>query len=139
MRPIARTTLLLVAVVLAACGGSGDGMTDPLGDPTGVYTLRTINGQALPFLYSQIGADKVEFMDGTVTLNADRTFIDATTFRVTEQGVVTTEVDRADGTWSLSGATVRFLLADGSSYSMIWNSTDTLTQIFDTFTLVYRK
>ena len=114
-------------------------MTDPLGDPTGVYTLRTINGQALPFLYSQIGADMVEFMDGTVTLNADRTFIDATTFRVTEQGVVTTEVDQADGTWSLSGGTVRFLLADGSSYSMIWNSTDTLTQIFDTFTLVYRK
>ncbi|MEK6689527.1 MAG: hypothetical protein AABZ01_13845 [Gemmatimonadota bacterium] len=114
-------------------------MTDPLGDPTGVYTLRTINGQALPFLYSQIGADKVEFLDGTVTLNADRTFIDATTFRVTEQGVVTTEVDVADGTWSLSGATVRFLLADGSSYSMIWNSTDALTQVFDTFTLVYRK
>ncbi len=114
-------------------------MTDPPGDPTGVYPLRTINGQPLPFLYSQIGDDKVEFMDGTVTLNADKTFIDATTFRVTEQGVVTTEVDLGDGTWSLSGATVRFLLADGSSYSMTWNGTDTLTQVFDTFTLVYQK
>lgn len=138
MRPATRCLpLLLLGLLAAACSSSGP--TEPLGDPTGVYTLRSINGQTLPFVWQRIGDDTVEFLDGTVTLGADRTFIDATTFRVTEGGVVRNEVDQGNGAWSIAGATVRFVLGDGSSYTMTWDGGDVLTQVVENLTLRYQR
>ena len=104
-----------------------------------MYALLTVDGQPLPFLYLQIGEDKVEFLDGTVHLNADKTFIDATTLRITELGVVTTEVDQADGFWELSGSTVNFIQSDLGAYSMVWDGSDRLTQVVEGPTLIYQK
>lgn len=138
MRLIARGIAPLLLVLLAACSGA-DEPTAPLGDPSGVYTLQTVDGQPLPFLYLQIGDDTIEFLDGTVHLNADKTFIDATTLRVTALGVVTTEVDQADGVWSLAGSTVTFTQSDLAVYSMTWDGEDVLTQVVEGLTLIYRK
>ena len=64
-----RTILLsaMLAVPLVACGG--DDSTGPSESYSGTYTLRTINGQNLPFLIIQVGADKIEWTSDKVTLS----------------------------------------------------------------------
>ena len=128
----------VIAVALAAC--SGDSTGPDTDDLVGTYDLLTIDGASLPVIVDQIGEDKAEITMGTVTLDEDGTFGDATELRITEGGVVTTEVQSTQGTWTVSGSTVTFVPNDGSgNYSMTWNGQLRLTQIFQGFTLVYER
>ena len=126
-----------IAVVLAACSDSTGPDTDDL---VGSYDLITIDGASLPVIVDQIGEDIAEITMGTVTLDEDGTFGDATEIRITEGGVVTTEVQSTQGTWTVSGSTVTFVPNDGSgNYTMTWNGQLRLTQLFQGFTLVYER
>jgi hypothetical protein len=126
-----------IAVTLAACSDSTGPDRDEL---AGSYTLLTIDGASLPVIVDQVGEDKAEVTMGTVTLDEDGTFGDATELRITEGGVVTTEVQATQGTWTVSGSTVTFVPNDGSgNYLMTWNGQLRLTQLFQGFTLVYEK
>ena len=139
MAPFLRNTLRagVLAVALAACSDSTGPDTDDL---VGSYDLITIDGASLPVIVDQIGDDKAEITMGTVTLDEDGTFGDATEIRITEGGVVTTEVQSTQGTWTVSGSTVTFMPNDGSgNYTMTWNGQLRLTQLFQGFTLVYEK
>jgi hypothetical protein len=139
MAHLLRNTLRAGAIVvaLAACSDSTGPDTDDL---VGSYDLITIDGASLPVIVDQIGEDKAEITMGTVTLDEDGTFGDATELRITEGGVVTTEVQSTQGTWTVSGSTVSFVPNDGSgNYSMTWNGQLRLTQVFQGFTLVYEK
>jgi len=139
MAHLLRNTLRAGAIVvaLAACSDSTGPDTDDL---VGSYDLITIDGASLPVIVDQIGEDKAEITMGTVTLDEDGTFGDATELRITEGGVVTTEVQSTQGTWTVSGSIVSFVPNDGSgNYSMTWNGQLRLTQVFQGFTLVYEK
>ncbi|HEY9518670.1 MAG TPA: hypothetical protein VIQ98_05400 [Gemmatimonadales bacterium] len=127
----------VIAVALAACSDSTGPDTDDL---VGLYDLITIDGASLPVIVDQIGEDIAEITMGTVTLDEDGTFGDATEIRITEGGVVTTEVQSTQGTWTVSGSTVTFVPNDGSgNYTMTWNGQLRLTQLFQGFTLVYER
>ena len=127
-----------IAVALAACSGDSTGPDSD--DLVGSYDLITIDGASLPVIVDQIGEDKAEITMGTVTLDEDGTFGDATELRITEGGVVSTEVQSTQGTWMVSGSTVTFVPNDGTgTYSMTWNGQLRLTQIFQGFTLVYER
>ncbi|HSE53506.1 MAG TPA: hypothetical protein VLB00_15050 [Gemmatimonadales bacterium] len=127
----------VIAVALAACSDSTGPDTDDL---VGSYDLITIDGASLPVIVDQIGEDIAEITMGTVTLDEDGTFGDATEIRITEGGVVTTEVQSTQGTWTVSGSTVTFVPNDGSgNYTMTWNGQLRLTQLFQGFTLVYER
>ena len=127
----------VIAVALAACSDSTGPSPDQL---VGLYNLFTIDGASLPVVVDQVGEDKAEVTMGTVTLDEDGTFGDVTELRITEGGVVTTEVQATQGTWTVSGSTVTFVPNDGSgNYSMTWNGQLRLTQLFQGFTLVYEK
>ena len=126
-----------LAVALAACSDSTGPGTDDL---VGSYDLITIDGASLPVIVDQIGEDKAEITMGTVTLDEDGIFGDVTEIRITEGGVVTTEVQSTQGNWTVSGSTVTFVPNDGSgNYSMTWNGQLRLTQLFQGFTLVYER
>ncbi|HSE51855.1 MAG TPA: hypothetical protein VLB00_06680 [Gemmatimonadales bacterium] len=126
-----------LAVALAACSDSTGPGTDDL---VGSYDLITIDGASLPVIVDQIGEDKAEITMGTVTLDEDGIFGDVTEIRITEGGVVTTEVQSTQGTWTVSGSTVTFLPNDGSAnYTMTWDGQLRLTQLFQGFTLVYEQ
>jgi hypothetical protein len=106
----------------------------------GVYALQTVDGQPLPAVISQQGNDIAEIIQGTVTLEANRSFEDSTILRLTISGVVSSETDATAGEWSLNGRTVQFSPNDSSGlYAMTWDGQDQLTQIFNGFTLVYRR
>jgi hypothetical protein len=82
----------------------------------------------------------VEITQGTVTLDADRSFDDSTVLRFTIADVVSSETDAASGSWTLSGRTVEFTPSDQSgAYEMTWDGGDQLVQLFDGLTLVYQR
>ena len=140
MAHLFRSTLRagMLAVSLAAC--SGDPTGPDLDDLAGEYILFTINGQTLPVIVDQVGNDIVEVSQGSVTLQTSGTFDDVTQLRITESGVVSTQVDVAQGTWEAVGSTVTFRPSDNSgTYTMTWDGNLRLTQIFQGFTLVYEK
>lgn len=128
----------ILAVTLTAC--SSDAAGPDLDALVGQYALISIDGQPLPVIVDQQGEDIAEVTVGTVTLDGDGTFGDVTELRITESGVVTTEVDATEGTWTLVGTTVTFSPSDQSgNYTMTWNGQDRLTQLFQGFTLVYER
>jgi hypothetical protein len=134
MRRLAAASLALVASV-SACSSS----TDASVSIVGIYSLRTINGQSLPFLLVSDAQGTIEVTNGTVDLRADGTFSDVTTFRVVEGGQETIEVDTGTGTYRRTGNTVTFSLSNGDSYTMVFDGENTLTQQFFGLVLVYRR
>jgi len=140
MLPSARMLVCaaLATLTLGACSdtaASGDADA-----AVGTYTLVTIDGQPLPVVVDQSGADMLEITQGTVVLDADRTFDDSTVLRTTLAGVVSTETDAASGNWTLSGRTVAFTPNDQSGpYEMTWDGNNQLTQDFSGLILVYQR
>lgn len=121
---------------LAACGD--DGPTDPTIEASGTYQLATVNGQNLPVTIQQSGADFIEVLDGTIELRSDNTFSDSTTFRTSEGGEETIEVEVLSGTYAQSRNTLTFSPETGGAYALSV-SEDALTQTVGQFVLVYRK
>jgi hypothetical protein len=138
-----RVPRLVAATVLAgglaslACSGP----TDPNQAIAGTYHLSSINGQNLPYVWvSQDPNNQISFASGTLTLNADGTFVDETVFTVLVDGQPQSQQLVAAGNWLLQGPTLTLTPTDGAPpYSMQWNGTDRLTQNFDQLILVYLK
>ena len=142
MGRFARQSMLASALAVFAACGSDDSTGPEETNIEGAYTLTTINGQQLPVVVEQQGSDRAEVTQGTVTLNADRTFSDVIQLRFTISGQVTSETDAANGTWTRTGSTVQFnptAPAGSTPYSMTWDGDDRLTQTFQGFTLVYER
>ena len=81
-----RKFVLLAAglVAIAACNNDS---TSPNGNITGTYSLRTVNGNPLPFTFS----DGSVLVSDRLSLNGDGTYVDIATFSnagsSTEQGL----------------------------------------------------
>lgn len=103
----------------------------------GTYTLQSVSGLALPVVLADDEEGRLELVSGSVVLNADMSFTDATTLRNTLGEDVTTETEVATGTYSRSGSTVTFQPTEGGNYSMTWDGENTLTQNFLGLILVY--
>lgn len=130
-----RYLVALLCVALAACSDS----TGPGAEThVGVYTLRTVNGQGLPFTLAQVGSDKIEVTAERLTVNADGTFSGLTTYRVTEAGRVSIESDTWFGTYQLRGTNVTFTDSEGFTGAGAYVD-GVLTLSVEGFTFLYRK
>ena len=108
----ARTVAVLGLSLAAACGGD-DGPAAPADQVAGTYTLRTVAGRQLPVTLVEEAGDKLELVSGALTLNTDGKFAGTMTFRITEDGRVTTETDGGGGTYTVSGGSVVLTAEDG--------------------------
>ncbi len=102
MRPVA----LIVALAVSLLTGCGDS-TGPEAI-AGNYTLRTINGQDLPFLIVQVLDDKIELTAGSLRINSDNTFSANLTLATTDGGATTSETETTTGTYTLNGTALTF-------------------------------
>ena len=127
-------TLALILVLGACTDSTGSNSTDHVG----VYTMTTINGDALPATLSSNGADSVEVTAGTVTLNADRTFSETVSYRITKAGAETTEQELVVGLYSRSRNHFNLNGSDGSLLAADLDGT-ALTMLRGAFELVYQK
>ena len=134
---------ILLAMVVA-CGG--DKATGPNASITGNYTLRTVNGNAVPAVVSQNTTEKEELTAGNVNLNADRTWSGALSLRSTNltNGATATLSLPANGTYTNNNGSLT--LTDASDNSQLTGTVGggTLTIVGDTglgsfVTLVFKQ
>ena len=134
---------ILLAMVVA-CGG--DKATGPNASITGNYTLRTVNGNAVPAVVFQNTTEKEELTAGNVNLNADRTWSGSLSLRSTNltNGATATLSLPANGTYTNNNGSLT--LTDASDNSQLTGTVGggTLTIVGDTglgsfVTLVFKQ
>ena len=119
-----RLVMLALASTLAACSTDSTG---PSGSVTGTYTLRTIDGQPLPYTFSS----GLRLTSDQITLMTDGTYED-----VSRYSDGSSFVDEGDYT-SYNGA-VTFYSTSGETYQGSI-SRDVLTQILNGYTQVFQR
>ena len=119
-----RLVMLALASTLAACSTDSTG---PSGSITGTYTLRTIDGQPLPYTFSS----GLRLTSDQITLRTDGTYED-----VSRYSDGTSFIDDGDYT-SYNGA-VTFYSSSGDTYQGSI-SRDVLTQILNGYTQVFQR
>ena len=126
---LGRFAMLAMVSVALACGGGdkstgndddedGNGTGTPTTGTTGLYTLRTVNGDAVPTtIYEdpEFG-EKEEILSGSVNLKTGSEFVAIFRFRDTYDGMSETYSDTLLGTWSKSGTTISFTDDFGDSF-----------------------
>ena len=116
--------LALASTMLASCSSDSTG---PNGSVTGTYTLRTIDGQPLPYTFS----GGLRLMSDELTLMSDGSYED-----VSRYSDGTSFVDEGDYT-NYNGA-VTFYSTSGDTYQGSI-SRDVLTQVLNSYTQVFQR
>ena len=119
-----RLVMLALASTLAACSTDSTG---PNGSVTGTYSLRTIDGQPLPYTFSS----GLRLTSDQITLMTDGTYQD-----VSRYSDGSSFVDEGDYT-SYNGA-VTFYSTSGETHQGSI-SRDVLTQILNGYTQVFQR
>lgn len=109
---------LLLAV---ACGG--DGPTQPTVDDSfiGNFSLRTINGQKLPYVIVQQGANSVTVTEDHVSITNGGTWTEVATYSVVTNGSTVSQVGGSGGTWTRSGN--QLALTSGTTNALEYTGT----------------
>jgi hypothetical protein len=135
MRSFAKLALLGLLVTAAACGGDGPSAPTSI---AGTYNLQTIDGDEPPVTVWDEPGLKIEIISGNFVLAANETFTTTVNLRETSDGQVQTDSETLSGTYSVSGSTVTFVLADGDSETATIAG-DTLTFTDGESSVVFRK
>ena len=107
---------ILMTLVLAAAAACGDNSTGLGASVEGTYTLRTINGTALPYTV-QSGTTTVRVIDDVITLNLNGTYSEIGHTQTTFNGVTTTDTGTDTGTYTTAGTAITLRSNDGTSIS----------------------
>ena len=144
MTPNFWRALALTAVVLAASGCGGDSSTAPQ-TLAGTYTLRTVNGTAVPATFTEAGGS-LRINSGNIVINSGSTFSRTANYTTTVSGQSNTTNSVCTGTYTQNGNSVSFDEATSSNpdcggvYNGTWTNGNTLTVAFDaTFQAVFQK
>ena len=116
--------LALASTMLASCSADSTG---PNGSVAGTYTLRTIDGQPLPYTFS----GGLRLTSDELTLRTDGTYED-----VSRYSDGTSFVD--DGDYTNYNGAVTFYSSSGDTYQGSV-SRDVLTQILNGYTQVFQR
>ena len=141
----------LPAVLIAGTTRCSGDATSPAAQPAGTYTLRTINGQALPFLPGgDSGYGSIYYLNGSyaisghvLTLAADGTLTLQETVLVTPTAGAPpspqTRTIPGTGTWTRSGAAVTLQVVGSPPVRGTFSGGNTLTMAESLGTFVYEK
>ena len=133
-----KSQLLLTILGVLLLAGCYEEVGGPSPTIFGRYSLRTVDGEAVPVILTDIPNFKVEIMTGTIFLNADNTFTDSTEVRRTDGQVARIVTDVAHGSFVRTGDTIDLNSTRGEHYSMTI-ADRTLTQNLGGNILLYRK
>jgi len=132
-RTVSDGIVLAAAMLVLACSPP----TSPL-DLAGIYTLRTVNGLPLPYLFPLAGTTQVEALDDTFTLNPGGTYAESGHKLFDVAGVVTVTYPIDAGNFTRRGDDITFeSLIYGASMGTVSNGT--LTLVEQGLTLVYQR
>ncbi len=100
----------LFPLLLVLAGGCGDS-TGPDAIP-GLYVLQSVNGDPLPYVLVQQPAFTEEITAGQIQMNGDGTCSVSETFRVDDEGTVTTFTEDETCTWLANGSAISVTFPD---------------------------
>jgi len=125
--------LLLSALLAFGCSAA----TSPM-ELAGTYSLMSVNGLPLPYVFTPVGRTKVEALEDSYTLNPSGTFREAGLKRFTTDGVVTFSYPVDGGNFTRKGEEIRL---EGIVYGLTIGlmKDGTLTIVQNGLTLVYQK
>jgi hypothetical protein len=138
---------LLVAVVVAGCGGSTEPTVDLSLAPTsadvvGAFNLISANGTAPPFpAFATPTADWTLAAD-TIAIAANNTWTESTKYFVTSliDNSTTTQYSLVSGTYAIANGKIAFTMTQGGSENFIGSVTgNTLTVIYNGTRFIYTK
>jgi hypothetical protein len=98
-----RVLLALSMLVSVACF---DDYSTAVGTVTGTYTLRTINGSALPYTYDVDASTRKEIVDDMITLFSGGSYSRVQHATVTVAGQTTGQTNTESGAYLLLGTSV---------------------------------
>lgn len=125
---------LLMSVAVLSC----DNATGP-DDLLGTWRLESVSGHSLPYILEQNETLKIELTGETVTLLASNRQTMVTSFRITDNGAVSTESVPASGDYVVNGSTVLLTFDnDEDTYTAIVSG-ETMTINDIGLTFVYRR
>ena len=129
-----------VAIFSLACGS--DSITAAT-SVNGTYSLRTINGAALPVTLTDslngIPFQLTFMSPSSITLNADHSVRIIATARWVFGSVDEVQADTTTATYALSGKQVTFSQPGSTSWTAEWNGSDMLTTVDNGVTFTFRK
>jgi hypothetical protein len=131
-----RAASVLALAVFAACV-SIDTTTPVTTDIAGSYSLKSINGQELPFLLGVNGSDTLTLVDDVFTLTGDARFTELFHTRRVQSGTIVLVAGNDSGTFTRSGQSLRMIGLNGTFTATI--KSDTLQLDGQNTTFVYRK
>jgi hypothetical protein len=136
-RAMRRTVYAAVALAAASMAIGCSPVTSPL-DVSGLYSLKTINGAALPAVISQTGATTITVWNDAFTLTPNGTYSEQGYKSSTTSGVISISypVDAGNFTRRDDAITLESLLV-GIRPAVLSNGT--LTVVDRGLTLVYQK
>ena len=135
-----RRLVALFLALAAACGGeSSTGPSSNTPTIVGTWDLKTVNGQAVPFVIAQIGLDKIEILSETYTFVPGGAFTQITSVRLTQNGAATTASESDAGTYTLNGSAVSLRWNSDGSTGTASLSGNTLTAAEGGFSAVYQR
>ncbi len=138
MRAFLKLTLLIVSVsFLSSCDSNGSDDSDNV-NADGKYSLSSVANQPLPVTVLQLGDDKLEITGGSIELRTDKSFRAELSIRTTESGTVTNDTEADEGTYSVTGSSIRLVYGD-ESVDTGTLSNGVLTVNSDGLSLVFRK
>ncbi|HEY9461721.1 MAG TPA: hypothetical protein VIR54_01465, partial [Vicinamibacterales bacterium] len=98
-----RLFLGVLCIALAACGSDKTTGPDSNLSFAGTYSLRTINGSNLPYVFLQSGQTSAIMTDDAITIADGGTWSEQGTLRITTNGQTSNQVYSDNGTWLRSG------------------------------------
>lgn len=135
-----RLLLLCAAIVVVGCDSSKNSVDPTSRGVQGVYNLLSINAVPTPILLGQNDTAKVELTQSIMTLNADLSYAEIYTLRLTVPSGIQLQLDTLRGSFTQSGVTLTFQPSDGSgAYQMAVTDVNTLTENDPGYVLVYRR
>ncbi|HEX6575185.1 MAG TPA: hypothetical protein VF042_09440 [Gemmatimonadaceae bacterium] len=129
---------ILIAAAIAMSAGCDSGVVGASAT-TGVYTLKTVNGESLPFTISGSGANKTEIVDDKFTLYEGNTYAEQGTMRVTVNGTPSTTAISETGSYGTLGTSMTFTNSAGTRQRVAVGTGDKITFVENGMTLIFRK
>lgn len=120
-----RLLLALLSLVMLAAGCGGDAVVlPPGGNIGGIYTLRTVNGNPLPYVYYEDVTEKYEILDDSITLSDIGSWTRVSHERGTVKSVATVVTFRDAGSFTRQGSTILLSSGGGRSLAGTLNGND---------------
>jgi hypothetical protein len=127
--------VLFLSLAVACTDSSGPTQSSV----AGTWNLQTVDGASLPFVIDQSGVNKVEVTGDVLVVTSAGAFTQATSVRVTQNGVVTTQVIPDAGSYVIHGTSVTFQFQSDGSVGTGMLMDNTLTVNASGVSYIYTK